>query len=58
MNSQAGQGNMGTHCYGQLGMDFKKGNFISFQSVFGCLSVYRHNVTPYFHNLFFSICPC
>ena len=27
MNSQAGQGNMGTHCYGQLGMDFQKRQF-------------------------------
>ena len=31
---------------------FSKGNFTSFQSVYGCLSVYRYmyNVSPHFHN--------
>ena len=28
----------------------KERNFTSFQSVYGCLSVYRHNVSPRFHN--------
>jgi len=25
-------------------------NFTNFQSVYGCLSVYKHNVSPGFHN--------
>ena len=50
-NSQAGQWNVGTHCYGQLD---KKGNFMSFQPVCSCLSVYRHNITPHFNNLCLS----
>ena len=28
----------------------KECNFTSFQSVYGCLSVYRHNVSPHFHH--------
>ena len=28
---------------------FKKGNFTSFQFVYGCVPVYRHNVSPLFH---------
>ena len=28
----------------------KKTQFTSFQSVYSCLSVYRHNVSPHFHN--------
>ena len=28
----------------------KKHVFTCFQSVYGCLSVYRHNVSPHFHN--------
>ena len=51
LNSQAGQWNVGTHCYGQLD---KKGNFMSFQPVRSCLSVYRHNITPHFNNLCLS----
>jgi len=29
---------------------FEKGNFTSFQSVYSCLSVSRHNVSPRFHH--------
>ena len=48
LNSQAGQWNTGTRCYGQLKHALsKKGNFTSFQSVYGCLSVY---VSPHFHH--------
>ena len=37
---------MGMHCYGQLRKPpvFKKGDFTSFQPVYGCLSVYGHNI--------------
>ena len=50
-NSQAGQWNMGTRCYGQLGTHYiKKRNFTSLRSVYGTLSVYRHNVSHHFHN--------
>ena len=39
---------------------FKKGNFTSFQLVYGCLSVYRHNVAsfpglPHFFVLRFAL---
>ena len=49
-NPQAGQQNIGTHCYGQLVHVLQKTQFTSFQSIYGCLSVYRHNVSPRSHN--------
>ena len=49
-NSQAGQRNMATHCYGQLVRVLQKLRFTSFQSVYDCLSVYGHNVSLHFHN--------
>ena len=36
----------------------KERNFTSFQSVYGCLSVYRHNVSPRFHNHCLCNCLC
>ena len=50
-NSQAGPWNTGTRCYGQLVRVF---GFTSFQSVCGCLSVHRHNVSLRFHNRWLS----
>ena len=51
LNSQAGQWNTGVCCYGQLKHVFsKKDNFTSFQLVYGCLFVYRENVSPRFHH--------
>ena len=37
---------------------FKKGNFTSLQSVYGCLSVYMHTVSPHFHNRCLSQLSC
>ena len=42
-NSEAGQQNTGTHCYGHHCMCFQKTCFYHFQFVYGSLSVYRHN---------------
>ena len=53
-NSQAGQRNTGTRCYGQLVRVLQKTRFTSFQSVYDCLSVRRHNVSPRVHNRYLS----
>ena len=50
LNSQAGQQDMSARCYGQLVHILQKTRFTSFPSVYGCLSVHRHNVSPCFHN--------
>ena len=49
-NSQAGQWNMEHIAMDSWYMFFKKHDSTSFQSVYCCLSVYRHNVSPCFHN--------
>ena len=59
-NSQAGQRNMGMHFHEQLScffLFFFKHNFNSIQTVYGCLSVYRHNVSPHFNNCCLSQLP-
>ena len=50
LNSQAGQWNMGTRYYSQLGTSFFFLKKKQFQYVYGCLSVNGHNVSPHFHN--------
>ena len=49
-NSQAGLWNKGMCCYGQLVCIFQRTGFTSFESIYGCLSVYRHNVSHCFHS--------
>ena len=60
-NPQAGQQNMGTHCYGQLVRVLQKTQITgSGTYMVNCLSIHRHNVSPRFRCVlrlrYFSLC--